>query len=173
MCSKNQENTNIQHRGIFSHMVVSHIAIIIPCIWWIFGSNSGTYASHCIDKIMAIILTMSVMITMTYHYYYECVFHSIEANALIINTLALNMYMLYRGVHYLYILYGVGILYILQLLINRVEKEKCIVNYELYHPFCHYLVGVYVTYCVYLIQFTFTNQDICPTDVNSIDNVLI
>jgi len=148
----------VTHRELFSHMIFSHIAIIIPCIWWVFGYNSGTYTSHCVDKLMAITLTSSVMITTTYHYYNECIFHSIEANALIINTLLLNIYMYYRGVHYLYFIFGFGILYILQVTIQKVEKEICPIKYEQYHPYCHYIAGFYVMYCVYLIQSTFTDD---------------
>ncbi len=151
-------STLLTCRNISSHMVVSHVAIIIPCIWWLFGYNSGTYTSHCIDKLMAVTLTASIMITTTYHYYYECVFHSIEANVLVVNTIMLNIYMYYRGVYYQYILYGFCILYCLQIAIQKVEKEKGITNYEIYHPYCHYIAGLYVMYCVYLIQSTFTED---------------
>ena len=161
----NTTTSNITHRELLSHMVLSHVVIIIPCIWWIFGHNNGTYTSHCIDKIMAVTLTSSVMITTTYHYYYECIFHTIEANTLIINTILLNIYMVYCGVHYLYIIIGFGILYMLQLLIDTVEKNKCIINYELYHPYCHYIAGFYVMFCVYLIQQTFT-EDSCVIENN-------
>lgn len=159
-------STLLTCRNISSHMVVSHIAIIIPCIWWLFGYNSGTYTSHCIDKLMAVTLTASIMITTTYHYYYECVFHSIEAKSLIINTIVLNIYMFYRGVQYIYIIFGFGILYMLQVTIQNVEKEICIIKYEQYHPYCHYIAGLYVMYCVYLIQSTFT-EDISSIITNN------
>jgi hypothetical protein len=154
------DESTVPHRNLFSHMVLSHIAIVVPCIWWLFGYNSGTYISHCVDKIMAVILTFSVIITTSYHYYNECIFHTIETNALIINTVCLNIYMYYRGVHYVYIILGFGILYILQVTIEKVEKEKCINIYEHYHPYCHYIAGFYVMYCVYLIQNTFI-EDTC------------
>jgi len=115
---------------------------------------------HCVDKIIAVILTASVIITTSYHYYNECIFHTIETNALIINTACLNIYMYYRGVHYVYIILGFGILYVLQVTIEKVEKEKCIHTYEHYHPYCHYIAGFYVMYCVYLIQNTFI-EDTC------------
>jgi len=165
---KNCYNPNksiISHRYLFSHMILSHIAILAPCIWWIFGYNSGTHISHCVDKLMAVTLTASVMITTTYHYYYECIFHSIEANALIINTLVLNMYMYYRGVHYAYIIFGGGILYILQVTIQKVEKDKCLETYEKYHPYIHYIAGIYVMYCVCLIQRTFIEEDSCDIQI--------
>jgi hypothetical protein len=159
-CNDEPNKSIITHRELFSHMVLSHIAIVIPCIWWLFGHNSGTYISHCVDKIMAVILTFPVIITTTYHYYNECVFHSIEANTLILNTLLLNVYMYYRGVPYLYIFIGFGILYVLQVTIQKVEKDKCRIKYEQYHPYIHYIAGFYVMYCVYLIQHTFT-EDAC------------
>lgn len=149
----------IKHRDLFSHMVLSHIPIIIPCIWWVFGYNSGTYASHCVDKLMAIILTSSILISSVYHYYYECVLHSIETNALILNTVLLNFYMYYRGVHIMYIASGFGILYGLHLAIHTVESNGVII-YEKYHPFCHYIAGIYVMFCVYLIQQTFGEETI-------------
>ncbi len=160
-CNDKPNKSSIPHRELSSHMIFSHIAIMIPCIWWIFGYNSGTHISHCIDKLMAVTLTASVIITITYHYYYECVFHTIEANALIINTLLLNMYMCYRGVQYVYIIFGLGILYILQVTIQKVEKDKCLASYEQYHPYIHYIAGIYVMYCVYLIQSTFIDDDSC------------
>lgn len=149
-------STKLMCRNITSHMIVSHIAIIAPCIWWIFGYNSGTYTSHCIDKSMAVILTASIMITTTYHYYYECVFHSIEAEAMTVNTLMLNIYMFYRGVQYIYIIIGGGILYVLSVSVDFIGKKNGIENYEKYHPYIHYIGGLYVMYCVYLIQGTFT-----------------
>jgi hypothetical protein len=108
-------------------------------------------------------LTTSVLVSTIYHYYYECVLHSIEATVLIINTMMLNAYMYYRGVHVLYIGTGVGILYILQRTIDSVDvKER--ETYEVYHPRCHYIAGAYVTYCVYLIQETYRvdNMVACP-----------
>jgi len=149
----------IKHRHMTSEMIVSHIPIIIPCIWWIFGSNEGSHTDHCVDKIMAVVLTISVLVSTIYHYYYECVLHSIEAAVLIINTVVLNTYMYYRGVHLIYIAAGIGILYILQRTIDSVDvKERD--TYEVYHPLCHYIAGAYVTYCVYLIQETFGDESV-------------
>ena len=41
------DESTVPHRNLFSHMVLSHIAIVVPCIWWLFGYNSGTYISLC------------------------------------------------------------------------------------------------------------------------------
>jgi len=84
--------------------------------------------------------------------------YSIEAIAFIINTLVLNMYMYYRGVYYAYIIFGGGILYILQVTIQKVEKDKCLETYEKYHPYIHYIAGIYIMYCVCLIQRTFIEE---------------
>lgn len=153
----------INHRHITSQMIVSHVPIIIPCIWWILGSNEGSHTDHCVDKIMAVVLTISVLVSSIYHYYYECVLHSIEAMVLIINTIMLNAYMYYRGVQIIYIAGGIGILYILQRTIDSVDVNARDI-YEVYHPLCHYIAGAYVTYCVYLIQETFgdDNMAACP-----------
>lgn len=146
--------TCIKHRDIRCQMIVSHVPMIIPCIWWIFGSNEGSHRDHCVDKIMAVVLTISVLVSSIYHYYYECVLQSIEARVLIINTIMLNVYMYYRGVQIINIACGIVILYILQRTIESVDVNAREI-YEAYHPVCHYIAGAYVTYCVYLIQETY------------------
>ena len=161
---------NIKHRMLCSHMILSHIPMIIPCIWWIFGYNTGTHMSHCVDKIMAVVLTSSILISSVYHYYYECVLHTIEANVLILNTLMLNIYMYYRGVHYAYIAAGGVILYGLHRTIHSIERNDKL-SYERNHPFCHYIAGVYVTACVYLIQQTYI-ADTC-SNIDPISNVIV
>lgn len=148
----------IKHREITSHMITSHIPILLPCLWWIFGYNSGTYVSHCIDKIMAAVLTSSILISAIYHYYYECVLCRIETSVLQLNTAILNVYMCYRGVQFRYILMGGGVLIILHSQIERLsngDKE----TYERNHPYCHYIAGAYVMYCVYMIHHTYVLID--------------
>lgn len=152
------DKQEIKHRELTSHMILSHIPILLPCIWWIFGYNIGTHVSHSIDKVMAAVLTSSILISSIYHYYYECVLCSIETRALQLNTAVLNLYMWYRGVPYIYIFAGWGMLIILSLLIDRFDKSDKL-TYERNHPYCHYLAGIYVTYCVYLIQHTYVALD--------------
>jgi len=155
------------HRHTLSHMMLSHIPLILPCIWWIFGENCGSHISHNIDKCMSVVLTISIILSMIYHYYYECVLCNVEYYANIINTVMLNVYMVYRGVDYVYIGIGFGLLYILQKVLLISGKHSCadgsiiqdrIDYYNNYHPYCHYIGGIYVTYCVYLLQYTFNSE---------------
>ena len=150
-CKNSKEH---KHRHITSHMLLSHFFILIPCIWWIFGYNKGDYLSHCIDKLMAVVLTSAIIISSIYHYYYEAVLCNFEYNTMIFGIIILNFYMIYRGVDYMYILFGLFILLILRYMVNTISE--CSNNiYELYHPYCHYVAGLYVAYCVYFIEKTF------------------
>ncbi len=144
------------HRDFFSHMVFfSHLPIIIPCIIWIFGKNSGPYWSHVADKLIACIITMTLMLSMMYHYYYECVLCIFEERANIVGIILLNVYLYYRGVPIKYILIGFLFLLALQgsLMACRLHNDRAI--FEKYHPYCHYVAGAYVFYCVYHIQQSF------------------
>ena len=152
---KIDKNGAIKYRSIFSHMILSHIAIIIPCIWWLLGPNKGDYYSVAIDKFMAITLTIIISFSVIYHYYYECVICNLEEIAAIIGIIILNLYMIYRGVLYLYIGLGFIIVLLLKILINYVSIGKNINLYEDYHAYCHYIAGIYVAYCVYFIRETF------------------
>ena len=143
-----------KHRDIKSHMLLSHFFILIPCMWWIFGYNKGDYLSHSIDKLMAIVLTLTIIMSFIYHYYYECILCNIEYNTMIFGVIILNLYMIYRGVQNMYIFFGFFILLILTYMVNIISiATKSI--YEMYHPYCHYVAGIYVAYCVYFIEKTF------------------
>ena len=113
-----------EHRNIFSHMMTSHIFLIIPSLWWLFGYNNGTFWSHVFDKTMAFVLTLSIVMSMIYHYYYECVLCDVEYNANIFGIIMLNLYMIYRGVSYIYILLGFIILLLLQYSVISFRKKK-------------------------------------------------
>ena len=155
MVCKLDKNGALKYRSLFSHMILSHIAIIIPCIWWLLGPNKGDYYSVVIDKFIAITLTIIISFSVIYHYYYECVICNLEEIAAIIGIIILNLYMIYRGVLYLYIGLGFIIVLLLKILINYVSIGKNINLYEDYHAYCHYVAGIYVTYCVYFIRETF------------------
>jgi hypothetical protein len=155
MACKIDKNGAIKYRSIFSHMILSHIAIIIPCIWWLLGPNKGDYYSVAIDKFMAITLTICISFSVIYHYYYECVICNLEEIASIIGVVILNLYMIYRGISYLYIGLGFVIILLLKILINYVAMGKNNNLYEDFHAYCHYIAGIYVTYCVYFIRGTF------------------
>lgn len=144
------------HRDFTSHMIWSHVFLIIPALWWVFGKNNGPFISHCFDKIMAIILTIAILMSLIFHYYYEKVLSNIERPAQIIGVIALNLYMMYRRVPYYTILFGLFMLMILEYFVKSCsysDKEW----FEKYHPYCHYIAGFYVTYCVYFIQGSFND----------------
>lgn len=153
---KSPYKIEIKHRSIYSHMVMSHIPLMTACLWWVLGANRGSHTSHVVDKFMAIVLTTSVMMSILYHYYYECVLCIIEEQVNTLGALILNVYMYYRGVPiYLILLAGiVGVS--VKLSVNYFAMKHGLQRYEKYHPFCHYVAGTYVTICVYLIQTTFT-----------------
>ena len=145
----------IKHRPISSHMVLSHFLLIIPCIWWLFGPNNGDYYSVLFDKFMAGVLTLCISTSIIYHYYYECVICYAEQFINTIGAIILNLYMIYRGVSYMYI--GIGLLIVA--LLKIVLECAAIANgnglFETYHPLCHYIAGIYVIYCVYFIKKSF------------------
>lgn len=156
-CKIREPRIEANHRDISSHMITSHLVILLPCLWWLFGYNKGDYVSHCIDKIMAAVLTSAIIISSIYHYYYECVLCNFEYRSMIVNIILLNLYMIYRGVKYIFIILGFIILYLLNLSINAIHITQDDDIYEYYHPFCHYIAGIYVLYCVYFIERSFKN----------------
>tara|TARA_B100000886_G_scaffold197316_1_gene136012 strand:+ start:10725 stop:11216 length:492 start_codon:yes stop_codon:yes gene_type:complete len=150
-----QNRIEHKHRDFTSHMMLSHFFILLPSLWWLFGYNKGNYVSHCVDKIMAIVLASSIIISSIYHYYYECVLCNFEYRTMLFNTLLLNIYMVYRGVKYFYIFLGFFILLFLKLMVDVIYYNNETDFYESYHPYCHYVAGIYVAYCVYFIEKTF------------------
>lgn len=158
-CKPKCTHETLDHRNICCHMMLSHVSLLIPCFWWIFGYNHGTHISHIFDKFLAIALASALIFTTTYHYYYECVFYYLEEQVMIFAIVFLNIYMVYRGVPYKYIGFGFLIILVLRACILKAGKETMDnENYEIYHPFCHYIGGIYVLYCVYFIQETFKKK---------------
>lgn len=143
-----------KHRELTSHMIWSHILLIFASLWWVFGKNNGPFLSHCFDKFMAIILTISILMSLIFHYYYEKVLTNMERPAQILGIIVLNLYLIYRGVSYYIILFGIAILLFLEYTVTKYtyEEDK---TFEKYHPYCHYISGFYVFYCVYFIQRSF------------------
>lgn len=143
-------------RPLFSHMILSHLFIVFPALWWIFGPNAGSFESHVVDKLLSVTLTIAILISLIYHYYYECVLCNVEEPIMQVGLIVLNIYMLYRGVPYVYIAAGLIFLIILQIMVTAFTYTNNPDEiYELYHPFCHYMAGIYIAYCVYFIRKTF------------------
>lgn len=143
-----------KHRELTSHMIWSHIFLIAASLWWLFGKNDGPFLSHCFDKFMAIILTIAILMSLIFHYYYEKVLTNIERPAQILGVIVLNLYLIYRGVPYYFILFGLVILIFLDYIVKIYSYEDNEV-FEKYHPYCHYIAGFYVFYCVFFIQRSF------------------
>lgn len=132
----------MKHRKLSSNMVASHIAIIIPCLVWSINHKHRKY-----DKIMAIFMAISVISSIIYHYYYESAMVYAETYFEYIGTIILNLYMYYNGVHTTDILFGLIFLLVLNTQLNSCNS----LNYEVEHPICHYIAGMYVSYCTYNI----------------------
>ena len=67
----------------------------------------------------------------------------------------LNLYMIYRGVSYMYIGIGLLIVALLKIVLECVAISNGNELFETYHPLCHYIAGIYVIYCVYFIKKSF------------------
>ena len=148
--------THHKRRNFFSHMVFfSHLPLILACVWWVLGKNEGPFLSHVVDKGIAILLTVSVGLSLLYHYYYECIVCTFEEQANIFGVIMLNIYLWFRGVSYKYIGLGFIILAALQASLEFCRLGNSREKFEIYHPYCHYVAAVYVFYCVYLIQLSF------------------
>lgn len=150
-------NKEYPHRHLLSHMMNSHIFLLAPSVYWLFGSNEGPFIAHIVDKLMASTMTLSILMSMVYHYYYECVLCDAEYYSSIFGAFMLNVYMFYRQVHYTYILLGFIILLGLEYSI-QCFRRKNIKIFEKYHPYCHYIGGFYVAYCVYHIETTYSRM---------------
>jgi hypothetical protein len=67
-----------------------------------------------------------------------------------------------RNVSVFYILPGGVLLFVLKQSLIYCNC-KTVEFYELYHPFCHYIAGLYIYYCVCNMQHA--QQNICDTPV--------
>ena len=150
-CCRRETPTEHEHRELFSHMVVSHVFMTLPCIYWLFYNFAITTDEQILDKFMAIIMTSSVLMSIIYHYYYERILCNIECNWSIYSTIFLNIYMFMKNVDNLAIAQGWLILIVLSkyLDFSFSADNNC---YETHHPFCHYIAGLYVAHCVYNLQ---------------------
>lgn len=78
-----------------------------------------------------------------------------KTNANVIGTVVLNLYMIYRQVSWTAILVGLGMVFALNCHVDRCSKKADLSYFEFYHPFCHYIAGFYVAYCVFFIEQSF------------------
>ena len=138
-------------RSHCSNMMFSHIFIIIPCVWWIYIDAPDTEASVIYSKIMAIIMTTSSIFSCIYHYYYECILCYTEQTYNAFAIISLNIYMFLRNVSIIYILPGGILLFALKKYLQFCNSDT-LEHYETYHPFCHYIGGLYIYYCVWCLQ---------------------
>ena len=125
--------------------------------FWIQSWNS--YFSYSINVLQShlqvlLFLQLLIIIIMNVYSYY------LEEQVMIFTIVFLNIYMVYRGVSYKYIGFGFLILIVLRACILKAGKETMDnENYEIYHPFCHYIGRIYMLYCVYFIQETFEKTE--------------
>ena len=140
-----------KHRNVFSHMIMSHVFMILPCIYWVFYNFASSNAEQILDKWMSIIMTSSILLSIIYHYYYERVLCNVECSWSIFAVLFLNVYMFMKNVDIYTIASGVIILFALQKYLDFCQSGD---NdfYEINHPRCHYIGGLYVMFCVYNLQ---------------------
>lgn len=160
-------SSKFETRNISEHMIWSHIFLILPCIYWVFMSNHGPWISHVFDKIMSVTLTISITLSILFHYYYEEILCDVEYQANILGIVLLNIYMIYRQVPWIAIVFGFCIVFALGCNVEQCSKQvdKCF--FETYHPFCHYIAGVYVAYCVYFIEQSFIIKESSYTAENT------
>ena len=164
MCNNYNAN-KLTHRSHLSHMMFSHITMIMPYIWWIRIDNPTTMNAVLYSKLMSMVMIVAIVSSYIYHYYYECVLCSTETEYNKFAIICLNIYMYLRNVSIFYIVPGFTILYALHRSLeysNSQNKDF----YELYHPFCHYIAGVYIYYCVWNLNNA--QQKICDTTPNNI-----
>lgn len=155
----------ITHRSHFSNMMFSHICMIIPCIWWIRIDNPTTMNAVLYSKLMSMVMIVAIIASYIYHYYNECVLCSAETTYNKFAILCLNIYMYLRNVSIFYIVPGFTLLYALHKSLeysNSQNKDF----YELYHPFCHYIAGLYIYYCVWNLENA--QPKLCDTPPNNI-----
>jgi hypothetical protein len=164
MCNNSNAN-KLTCRKHFSNMMFSHICMIIPCIWWIRIDNPETMNAVLYSKLMSMVMIVAIIASYTYHYYNECVLCSAETEYNKFAILCLNIYMYLRNVSIFYIVLGFTILYALHRSLeysNSQNKDF----YEIYHPFCHYIAGLYIYYCVWNLEHA--QQNVCDITTNSV-----
>ena len=163
----NNSNANkITCRNHFSNMMLSHMLMVLPCIWWICIDNPETMKEVLYSKLMSMIMIVAIVASYLYHYYNECVLCSAETEYNKFAILCLNIYMYLRNVSIFYILPGFIILYGLHKSLEYCNSQNNKDIYELYHPFCHYIAGLYIYYCVWNLNNA--QQKICDTTPNNI-----
>ena len=99
-------------------------------------------------------VVIGILMSLIFHYYYEKVLTNMERPAQILGVIVLNLYLIYRGVPYYIILFGITMLLFLDYMVKKFTYEKK-EWFEKYHPYCHYIAGFYVFYCVFFIQRSF------------------
>jgi hypothetical protein len=158
-CEKFHHNKFVT-RSHFSNMMFSHISMIIPCIWWICIDFPKTDNDILYSKLMSIIMTAAVIFSYLYHYYYECILCNAENTYMLFAISCLNIYMYLRNVSIFYILVGSLLLITLDKYLKYCNS-RTVDFYETFHPFCHYIAGLYIYYCVWNLQNA--QQNICNT----------
>jgi hypothetical protein len=140
----------IPSRCCTDRMVTSHVTMALPCAWWVFTEFSSTYNEQLMDRIMAIIMTVAVALSVLYHLYHERVLCDAEKTYLLGATALLNVYMWVKGISVLSIAMGLPLLGVLQHVLTTSRASKRV--YDERHHLCHHISGVYIAYCVFLIR---------------------
>ena len=153
-------------RKHLSNMMLSHMLMVLPCIWWIYIDRPETEYAVLYSKLMSMIMIVAIVASYLYHYYNECVLCSAETEYNKFAIICLNIYMYLRNVSIFYILPGFIILYGLHKSLEYCNSQNNKDIYELYHPFCHYIAGLYIYYCVWNLNNA--QQKICDTTPNNI-----
>ena len=117
------------------------------------------------SKLMTMIMVTAINASYLYHYYNECIWCNAETEYNKFAIVCLNIYMYLRNVSVFYILPGGVLLFALHKSLdysNSQNKEF----YEFYHPFCHYIAGLYIYYCVWNLEHA--QQNLCDITTNSV-----
>jgi hypothetical protein len=155
----------ITHRSHFSNMMFSHVFMIMPCIWWMHIDRPDTDNAVFYSKLMSIIMSIAVMCSYLYHYYNECILCNAETTYMVFATASLNIYMYLRNVSVFHILPGGVLLFALNKGLTCCNS-KTVEFYEIYHPFCHYIAGLYIYYCVWNLEHA--QQNVCDITTNHV-----
>ena len=138
-------------RTISDHMIYSHIWMILPCIWWMVSSTTITSNTVIFDRVMTVVLSISIIMSVIYHMYYEQILQNSETIFNVFGVIVLNIYMFYKNVPFAYILSGLGIVTLLLISLHCSHEDDVEDHYQTNHPYCHYIAGTYIFYCVYHI----------------------